>query len=78
MVAVNELFGPDEDKNTLIDLKQGISGIPEPRELSTTFNDIHRGVYHVVGDAYVQGMMDGEAMRGKQGDKVSPRNIFLM
>ncbi|WAO96241.1 Hypothetical protein NCS54_01390900 [Fusarium falciforme] len=78
MVVVNELFGPEEDKKTFIDLKKGKGDRPEPKKLSTTCNDIHEGVYHVVGDAYVQGMMDGEAMKGEQGDEVSPQSIFLV
>ncbi|KAM5357470.1 hypothetical protein ACJZ2D_016236 [Fusarium nematophilum] len=78
MVVVNELFGPEEDKKAFIDLTKGKSDRPEPKKLSTTCNVIHEGVYHVVGDAYVHGMMDGEAMKGKQGDEVSTRSIFLV
>lgn len=78
MVAVSELFGPEEDKKAFIDLTKGKSDRPESKKLSITCNDIHEGVYHVLEDAYVHGMMDGEAMKGRQADEVSLQSIFLV
>ena len=78
VVAVNELLSPEEDKKAFVDLTKGKSDRLELNKLSIACNDIHEGVYHIVGDVYVHGIMEGEATKGKQADEVSRQSIFLV
>jgi len=62
----------EANRNKLIEASQQ-QGLP-----MEVCNEVHEHCYHVVGDAYVHGIMDGEAIPRGEAAQSRPRSVFLI